>query len=137
MNDASTFRYTDVSDKVSGARMLPLLPITLIRGQHRLDATGLLDSGAVVSVLPYSIGVQLGLEWEEQHIYFQLSGNLEKIPAIAVLLSVQLGEFAPVRIAFAWSKSDSVRLLLGQTNFFSIVSRKFYRDAYKKVNWKT
>src|SRR5262245_61574920 len=79
---------------------------------------GLLDTAAAVNVLPYRIGQQLGAVWEQQSISVQLSGNLAAQEARALLLSATIGNFAPVRLAFAWTKSDSVPLLLGQVNFF-------------------
>ncbi|WP_443689857.1 hypothetical protein [Nostoc mirabile] len=39
----------------------------------------MLDTGASVSVLPYSIGVQLGAIWEEQTISVMLAGNLAPV----------------------------------------------------------
>ena len=128
MIEPITFIYTDIGNSNIGARMLPLLPVSLINGNNRLEANGLLDSGAVVSVLPYSAGIQLGLLWEDHRIYFQLAGNLDRIPAKAVLLSVQVANMEPVTIAFAWSQSDSVRLILGQTNFFTEFDVCFFRS---------
>ena len=45
---------------------MPYLPITLISEQKVLNVSALIDSGATVSVIPFSIGIQLGLNWQEQ-----------------------------------------------------------------------
>ena len=45
---------------------LPYLPLTLQRKQHSISVIALVDSGASVNVLPYSVGLTLGAVWEEQ-----------------------------------------------------------------------
>lgn len=45
---------------------MPRLALTLSHGQHSIDVAGLLDTGAAVSVLPYSVGVALGAHWDQQ-----------------------------------------------------------------------
>ena len=107
---------------------MPLLPLTLIRDVRQVTATGLLDTGAAVNVLPYSVGEQLGFVWEEQRTSIVLSGNLARIPARGVVVSAAVGASAPVRLAFAWTQTDMVRLLLGQANFFMEFDVCFYRS---------
>jgi hypothetical protein len=103
-----------------------MLPITL-QLQNSVQILGLLDTGAAVNVLPYSIGLQLGADWDQQTTPIQLSGNLASVEARALLLSATVGGFPPVRLAFAWSKSDQVPLLLGQVNFFMEFDVHFMR----------
>jgi len=47
------------------ASLAPFLPITLF-GAKSISVSGLLDTGAMVSVLPYGVGEQLGAVWEQQ-----------------------------------------------------------------------
>jgi hypothetical protein len=57
--------------------LAPMLPITLVSPQHKIQADGLVDCGSTVSVLPYDLGVQLGLDWHKQQRYsLQLTGGL-------------------------------------------------------------
>lgn len=79
---------------------------------------GLLDTAAAVNVLPFAVGQQLGAVWDEQTTSVQLTGNLAQEEARVILVLGTVGKFAPVRLAFAWTKSDSVPVLLGQVNFF-------------------
>ena len=58
---------------------MPYLPLTLRSGQNSINISALVDSGATVSVLPFSIGLQLGLNWEEQKVAITLSGNLARL----------------------------------------------------------
>ncbi len=46
-----------------------------------------------------------------------------------LFVMAQVGEYAPVRLAFAWVKSNDVPLILGQTNFFLVFEICFYRPT--------
>ena len=37
---------------------------------------GLVDSGAMVNVLPYDVGLQLGVVWDERRANIRLAGTL-------------------------------------------------------------
>lgn len=79
---------------------------------------GLLDSASTVNVLPYETGLRLGTVWEEQTTSVQLTGNLAQQEARVLVVFATVGRFPPVRLAFAWTKSNDVPMLLGQVNFF-------------------
>jgi hypothetical protein len=102
------------------------MPLTL-RVLHTVAAVGLLDTGAAVSVLPYGLGVQLGADWDHQTTTVQLTGNLAAIEARVLLVSAVVGPFPPVRLAFAWAKTDSIPVMLGQVNFFLEFDACFFR----------
>ncbi|MCB0126652.1 MAG: hypothetical protein KDE58_30550 [Caldilineaceae bacterium] len=87
----------------------------------------MVDSGATVNVLPYSVGLQLGAIWEQQRVEIALAGNLAAVPARGLLLSATIAHFAPVRLAFAWAYSDEAPLVLGQMNFFQEYEVCFYQ----------
>lgn len=97
---------------------MPLLPLTLAHGEQEVGVEGLLDTGAAVNVLPYRVGEQLGLIWEQQRVAITLSGNLAHLPARGIVVTASVGSFPAVRLAFAWTRSENARLLLGQANFF-------------------
>lgn len=78
----------------------------------------LVDSGATINVLPYSVGIQLGAAWNQQTVRVPLGGILAGREARAILADIQIGSLNPVRLAFAWVDTDDVPVLLGQTNFF-------------------
>jgi hypothetical protein len=105
-----------------------MLPLTLsISGGRPVTAQGLLDSGAMVNVLPYHLGVALGAVWDAQTIRVSLTGNLAAHEARALLVEARAADWEPVNLAFAWSQSDAVPLLLGQVNFFESFDVCFHR----------
>jgi predicted aspartyl protease len=128
MKGATRFPFEDVNPAHPGTSLMPLLPIVLSSGGRNIQATGLLDTGATVSVLPYSLGEQLGFVWDEENNPMVLTGNLSRSSARAIIVSVTVAQFAPVRLGFAWIQSDDVRLLLGQMNFFSEFDACFFQS---------
>ena len=119
------FLVTDPRQGPAGLK--PFLPLTLSLGQQAVGVQGLLDTAASVNVLPHRLGVQLGAVWEQQTVPLQLTGNLAAYEARAVLLVATVGKFPPVNLAFAWTQTDQVPLLLGQVNFFMEFDVCFFR----------
>ena len=97
---------------------MPYAPITLQYGDRVIRVSGLVDSGATLNVLPYDVGLQLGAVWERQTVPVRLAGNMADAEARAIVVTGTIGRFAPVRLAFAWTRSSRVPVILGQTNFF-------------------
>jgi len=108
---------------------MPRLPLLLSGADnHVMEVRGLVDSGATVSVLPFSIGQQLGGKWSESDAKFQLGGKLSRVASIPLILTAQVGLFHPVRLGFAWTQSDTVPIILGLNNFFQQFDVFFYRS---------
>jgi hypothetical protein len=117
---------------------LPRLPLSLRREDRTVESIGLVDSGATVNVLPYELGLQLGGVWEDSRAIIQLAGNLGNQSAMPFAAIAQMGEFSPVELVFAWSRSPNVPLILGQTNFFLEFDVCFYRSSAEfEVNPKS
>ncbi len=117
-SSAEQFPYLQMNSMTGVASLSPYLSMELLLGQSRVSVLGLVDSGAAINVLPYDIGVQLGAIWEHQTTSVQLTGNLAASEARVLILSAVIGTFPPVRLVFAWSRSNSVPIVLGQVNFF-------------------
>jgi hypothetical protein len=107
---------------------MPDLPIVLRRQSHSLTGVGLVDSGASISVLPYSLGVQLGLDWNTEKARITLAGTLAHVDARGIVVEAVVGQFLPVRLALAWADSDQVPFLFGQFNFFKRFDVCFFRS---------
>ena len=102
---------------------LPYLPLILTNGKRSIEVIALLDTGASVNVLPYEIGLQLGAVWENQTVQISLSGKLAHNESRGLVLSATVVHFSPVLLAFAWTRSTDVPVILGQMNFFAEFSR--------------
>jgi hypothetical protein len=119
MSNSQQFPYLEVQDSFGIVDSLPKLPIELLYRGRSASGVGLLDTGSSVNVLPYGMGLDLGLGWDDLTMAITLSGNLAAIEARGVLVNAIVGDFAAVRLVFAWCQSDSVPLLLGRMNFFA------------------
>ncbi len=128
MKTASRFPYAAPEAGSFDGSLLPHLPITLSRETYVLAASGLLDTGSAVNVLPYATGHQLGLSWEEQTTPVRLTGNIERLPARGVIVTGRVATFPPVELAFAWTRSTEVSVILGQVNFFMEFDVCFFRS---------
>ncbi len=128
MPDAQRFPYIEIDPSLGAASALPYAPVTLELDGHTANVSALVDSGAALSVLPYDVGVQLGVVWEQQTIPVQLAGNLAASDARAILVTATIGQFAPVRLAFAWTRNNQVPVILGQVNFFMEFDVCFFRS---------
>jgi Aspartyl protease len=128
MQDSRKFNFVEGFDAFGIPDALPKMPLTLTYRNSSIDVSALLDTGASVNVLPYSMGIQLGAVWEEQTMAVTLAGNLASTEARGLLVSAQIGDLTPVRLVFAWSQSDNVPLLLGRMNFFLEFDVCFYRS---------
>jgi len=114
MNAPARFSYT-YADRTL-ASLVPRLAMTLRYGDRAVEVTGLLDTGAAMSVLPYNIGLLLGMKWHEQTVSIPLVGNLGSYEAraVAVLAShPQLTPNGPIQLGFAWTRSVNVPVLFG------------------------
>jgi hypothetical protein len=127
MPDAERYPYVSEDPALGEAAFRPVLPLTLSGSQNTLAASGLLDTGATVNVLPYSLGIEMGYEWERQTTVLDLTGNLAQYQARAVLGQAIIGNFQPVQLIFAWTQAENVPLILGQVNFFMEFNVCFYR----------
>ncbi|MHB8628407.1 MAG: retroviral-like aspartic protease [Aggregatilineales bacterium] len=104
--------------------------MTFAYHQKAIEVVGLVHSGSTVNVLPYSVGLRLGVEWDNQPVIPGLVGSLRSVGVRALdvfAFHPQLAPQTPIHLVFAWAKSDEVPVILGQMNFFLIFKVCFYR----------
>ncbi|MCU0545593.1 MAG: retropepsin-like domain-containing protein [Oscillatoriaceae cyanobacterium Prado104] len=127
MVDAQKFSYKIIDSSLGMVDRMPYLPLTLSLNGQSLNAEGLLDTGASVNVLPYELGLQLGLIWDNETLSVVLAGNLARFEARAVVVDARVSSFPAVNLAFAWTQATNVPLILGQANFFFEFEVCFFR----------
>lgn len=128
MRNGELYPFVTLDVALGEASFRPCLPLTLIYQQSSVVASALLDTGASVNVLPYSVGIELGYLWERQTTALSLTGNLAQYEARVVLIQAVVGQFNPVQLVFAWTQATNVPLILGQVNFFMEFDVCFYRS---------
>lgn len=128
MVDSQRFSYRTVQNLQGEALPRPMLPMTLVNGNRSLLALALVDTGADVNVLPYQVGIELGAIWENQPRIPSMSGNLVNAETRGILLTTVVGQFNPVQLAFAWTRTETVPLIMGQMNFFAEFDVCFFQS---------
>jgi hypothetical protein len=111
--------------------LMPMLSVTLMSPTNSVQASGLVDSGAYLNVLPYSVGLALGLAWKDYDVPVYIGGATKTQEGRVITLSLFHPELTPndsVVLAFGWAATDNVRLIFGQVNFFSLFEVCFYRS---------
>jgi hypothetical protein len=127
MPDAVRFPYIAVQNTRGTSSLRPLVPLTIGYRGKSVEAMGLLDTGSDVNVLPYKLGIDLGISWDDQKIAVSLGGNMSKSEARGIILTTKINGIEPVQLAFAWTRIDNIPLVLGQINFFAEFDVCFYR----------
>jgi hypothetical protein len=120
------FKFIEKSNSLGEISFVPYLPFNLSSPDNSISVSGLLDTGASVNVLPYEIGLQLGLNWDNYNTSVTLAGNLANFPAKGVILSATIDLFVPITLVFAWTQAKNIPLLLGRINFFQEFDVCFY-----------
>jgi Aspartyl protease len=128
MDSAERYPFVATDTALVEASFRPYIPLTLANQQNSVSASGLLDTGASVNVLPYSVGVALGYVWQRQTTVLNLTGNLARYEARVVLVQASVAKFESVQLVFAWTQAEDVPLILGQVNFFMQFDVCFYRS---------
>ncbi|WP_445628826.1 aspartyl protease family protein [Nostoc sp. DSM 114167] len=127
MVDTQKFPYKIIDSSLGIVDRVPYIPLRLSLNGQSLNTEGLLDTGASVNVLPYELGLQLGLIWEDETLSVLLTGNLARFEARAVVVDAQVSSFPTINLAFAWTHTPNVPLILGQAHFFFEFDVCFFR----------
>jgi hypothetical protein len=122
------FKYSTADPRQDEFDSLPRLPLTLHLNDQSVEVVGLVDSGATINIMPFDVGDKLHAVWDENAATIQLGGMLGDMNAMPLFVTANIGDLEPVRLAFAWVKSNHAPLILGQTNFFMEFEICFYRS---------
>jgi hypothetical protein len=128
MADYLRFEYTVADRRLGTSSLMPFVPLILTAAKNSVEISGLLDSGATVNAVPFSVGLELGFDWNTDLPRVQLSGNLARYESKVIRVQAVVGNFEATELLFAWSKTDGFPPLLGQTNFFMQFDVCFYRS---------
>ena len=100
-----------------GDILMPYIPVQLESNARAVQVMALLDTGAMVNVIPDRVGVALGLDWELGEPS-KLGGNIGKAPSKVFTVSVLIPGLNLVQLELNWSKSEELPVIFGQLDFF-------------------
>lgn len=116
MTTAAVFPYTWRSP--GHLAPSPTLPLRLTRRGVAVDLIALVDSGAMLNVLPFDVGSRFGVDWDSLTRSVSVGGVGGGVPAKLLATDATIPPFAPVRLLFAWAKSNALPTVLGYADFF-------------------
>jgi len=77
MRNSEQYPFIPANSILGEASLRPYLPLTLIYQERSVPTSGLLDTGSMVNVLPYQVGVDLGAVWEQLQSHLTALGQTE------------------------------------------------------------
>ncbi|MFQ5752913.1 MAG: aspartyl protease family protein [bacterium] len=109
----------------------PIVPVTLIGPKRSLNIFMLLDSGADLSLIPYSVGETIGLELDIEH-RSEVQGIGEG--SVSYILSEAKLKIENIEISarVAWALIEEVPFILGRLDVFQNFSVEF-REFENKI----
>lgn len=127
-------RYSENLGKI----VTPLIPVTIIGKKEKINLLMLLDSGADISLIPYSVGEFLGLPLNMTN-RSEVQGIGEgAVPYILNSVKLKIGDFEfDARIG--WTLIEEIPFILGRLDVFqqfSIEFREFENEIILKHSQK-
>lgn len=125
------FPFEKRHSRILGSIWKPVLPVTLAGPKGKVNLFMLLDSGADLSLIPYSVGEMIGLELDI-HRRREVQGvGQGSVSYILSQISVQIGTFdVPIRVG--WALIEEVPLILGRLDLFRHLAIEF-REFEDKI----
>lgn len=128
MPEKLTFPYNVWNDYVPDQMLRPFIPVRLGYDDNEIQTLALLDSGADINVLPYQLGLELGLDWDAAGDFTGLQGLGGGMVSKKSVADLYVGSWPGIRQIFAWARNDEIPVILGQWNFFQEVIVCFHKS---------
>jgi hypothetical protein len=114
-----------------GQVLKPVIPVRIIGPSREAKVFMLLDSGADISFIPYSIGETIGLEFDIAN-RSEVEGIGEgTVPYIISTVKLAIGD-VEISARIGWALIEEVPLLLGRLDVFQKFSIEF-REFENKI----
>jgi hypothetical protein len=125
MKTVAVFPYTVALDAVLGLTSESGMDVTLFYRERRAQVNVFLDSGADISIFPYTVGVQLGFESLDGHLleYSGVGGGRFGLAIRQVGLRIGTSRVVPIRVG--WSPRDDFPMLIGRLDVFNHFTFEF------------
>lgn len=124
MRRAARFRFATATSRRFGPVRRPIIPALLIGPKQSLSFSFVLDSGADISMIPYSVGEALGLSVEGAP-RGECKGIGEGLVAYRLCTVRVRFQHIEIPIRVAWSTLDESPLLLGRLDVFDQLDIEF------------
>lgn len=99
------FRYSVLNALQPEWESQPRVPLFLFTKEGSCETLGLVDSGAMMNILPYQVGLMLGAVWDDLQATVRLGGVVTRQNGIPLTVMGKVGNLPPVKLVFAWVKT--------------------------------
>jgi hypothetical protein len=107
-----------------GEILKPIIPVSIIGPKRSVNIFMLLDSGADISLLPYSVGETIGLDLDMMN-RSEIHGIGEgSVPYILNQVILKIGNI-DISIRVGWALIEEVPFILGRLDLFQKFSIEF------------
>jgi len=114
-----------------GDILKPVIPVSLIGPKYRVKLFMLLDSGADISMIPYSVGETIGLELD-MATRSEVQGIGEgSVPYVLGQVTLEIEKFN-VSARIGWALIEEVPFILGRLDIFKALAVEF-REFENKI----
>ena len=126
-----------------GAIWIPTATVEIKYQKFSLSCEMLVDTGAYLSMIPYQVGIELGLTVSEDVILEAGGAGEASIPHVVkevfarltnafVLWEIQIGDYS-IHARIGWALTDEVPLLLGRLDVFDEFDIEFSQSRRKVI----
>ncbi len=113
-----TFHYRKMKSKVLGEIYRPIADIHLQTRKGRwIKYEAFIDSGADITIIPYSVGRYLGFEMKEENLVSFQGVTGKGVPTILTKVKMRIGD-VELEPRVAWALIEDAPPLLGRLDIF-------------------
>ena len=115
-----------------GTIWIPTAIVEIKSQKLSLSCKMLVDTGAYLSMIPYSVGIELGLTISEDEILEAGGAGGASIPHVVKELEIQIGDYS-IHARIGWALTDEVPLLLGRLDIYDEFDIEFSQSRRKVI----
>ncbi|MFQ5864873.1 MAG: hypothetical protein ACE5IW_06535 [bacterium] len=125
------FSFKKVSSSKFGQILKPVVPVTVIGPKRKIKVFMLLDSGADISMIPYSLGEIIGLELDVA-TRSEIQGIGEgSVPYVLSQVRLRMEE-VEISARIGWALIEEIPFILGRLDLFEQLAIEF-REFENKI----
>jgi len=129
---AIEFEFRPFWHPLFGEQYRPYATLQLSCAERSVWADFLIDSGADVTLIPYKVGLNLGLNIQLDEPVYTLGGVAMGLPVVYRTIKVQIGVHE-ISCRVAWALSERAPAVLGRLDIFDAFYVEFRQKGRKTV----
>lgn len=113
-----------------GTIWVPTVTVEIKYQESSLSCEMLVDAGAYLSMIPYQVGIELGLTISNDEVMEAGGAGGASIPHVVKEVELQIGAYS-IQSRIGWALTDEIPLLLGRLDVFDEFDIEFSQSRHK------